>query len=126
MDYTVEIEPGRVVVTTGGVADREGFTRFIDEIVDAPGFVPGMPVLVDHSNLDMHRLKTADMQAVADAVIYRNARIGRSVVAIVTPASVGYGLTRQFTAFADLADIQVRIFGSRREAEDWLTRVRAA
>jgi hypothetical protein len=126
MDFTVSFEPGRVVVETSGVAARGGFTRFIDSIVEDPRFRPGMPVLVDHSKLDMDGLTTADMQAVADAVLHRNARIGRSLVAIVTPASVAYGLTRQFTAFADLADIRVRIFGSRAEADDWLTGARAA
>jgi hypothetical protein len=126
MDFTISFAAGRVVVETSGVAVRNGFTRFIDTIVDDPRFRPGMPVLVDHSKLDMQALTTADMQAVADVVINRNAKIGRSLVAIVTPASVAYGLTRQFTAFADLADIRVRIFGSRAEAEDWLTRARAA
>lgn len=126
MDFTVSFEPHRVVVETSGVAVRDGFTRFIDAIVDDPLFRPGMPVLVDHSRLDMDALTTADMQAVADVVLHRNAKIGCSLVAIVTPASVAYGLTRQFTAFADLADIRVRIFGSRAEAEDWLTRARAA
>jgi hypothetical protein len=126
MDFTVSFDPDRVAVETSGVAVRDGFTRFIDTIVDDARFRPGMPVLIDHSRLDMEALTTADMQAVADAVLHRNAKIGRSLVAIVTPASVAYGLTRQFTAFADLADIRVRIFGSRAEADDWLTRARAA
>ena len=126
MDFTVSFAPQRVVVETAGVAARVGFPRFLDTIVEDPRFEPGMPVLVDHSKLDMDALTTADMQAVADVVLHRNAKIGRSLVAIVTPASVAYGLTRQFTAFADLADIRVRIFGSRAEADDWLTRARAA
>jgi hypothetical protein len=126
MQFEMSFEPGRVVIQTAGVAERNGFTRFIDALVGDPRFEPGMPVLVDHTRLVMQDLTTADMQAVADAVLHRNARIGRSLVAIVTPASVAYGLTRQFTAFADLADIHVRIFASRPEADDWLTRAQAA
>lgn len=121
MDYRIVFdESGGIVVTTGGTAERRGFVRFIDEIVDDPRFHPGTTVLVDHSALDMHPLRTDDMQAVAEAVGRLNDRIGRTVVAIVTPASVGYGLSRQFSAFADDSDLRVRVFTTRAEAAGWL------
>lgn len=127
MSYTIDFDDqGAVTVRTHGTADRHGIVRFIDELVDDPRFQAGTTVLIDHTNLDLHPLHTADIQAIADAVIRMNDRVAGTAVAIVTPASVGYGLSRQFTAFAESfgSGLDTRVFTTLEEARRWLAKRR--
>lgn len=122
VDYRVEHggEPYDVLVTTSGRADARSFFGFISEVVEDPRFRPGMRLLVDHSSLDASTLESSDVRAAADLVKRLNQAIGASLVAIVAPGPLIFGLTRMFEVFTDAADLSLRAFSTRDDAAGWL------
>lgn len=115
-----------VTVRTFGVADREGFFAFNRELVDHPRYVPGMSVLLDHSELDMTLLSVADLDAVGAFVADLEERVGDGPVAIVAPDAFTFGLLSASVDVAQLQALSPRTFATREEAERWLAEQRAA
>jgi hypothetical protein len=122
MEFTIEFgaQDVEVVITTGGAAYADGFLRLNRALAADPRFRPGMPVLVDHSLLDMSMLTDDDVEEIARSVAAIQDRLGGSRVAIVVPDDLGYHRTAQTRAEAQPLQIEAEIFYSRDEAVAWV------
>ena len=123
MEYSIEFggAPQDVTVTTSGIGEAAVFVQFVEELVSDPRFQPGMAILVDHSALDTRALFAPDMRVIANEVLSRDDQIGTSLVAIVAPAALTFGLARMWKAYTQAARLRSRIFYLRDDAIAWLT-----
>ena len=126
MDWTVEFGggPADVTVKTSGDATVLGFETLNRELATDPRFASGSTVLVDNSELDYSTLSTNDMERIARSANRLGEEIAGLFVAILAPAGLAYGRTRQFEAFASQAPQQFMTFTDRDDALEWLRGVK--
>ena len=117
-----ETEPDRVVVRTFGTADVAGFRAMSESVVADGRFLPGMPILLDHSHLDASRLTAEDVQEISEHVLSLSDRLGGSSVAVIAADAV-----TQMKALASIeqlegagAAIKPRVFDYLAEGTAWL------
>ena len=125
MHFEVHTCQGVVVVETSGVAAVDGFQRFMQAVIDHPDWERGVPILLDHSRLDLRSLSHSDLRDIGADGVALSPTLRGSKVAVVLPDDLSYGLGRVWqTQFFLLAGSDrsrvVQIFRSRDEALDWL------
>lgn len=128
MRYSIEFGGSSrdVTITTSGLADADGLIGFVRDLVASPRFRPGMSILVDHMSIDASRLTGADVRAQANVVVQLAEQLGPSKVAIVVPTPLTFGYARMYEHHAAEAQLESRVFYSRRDALAWLESNRAA
>ncbi len=125
MNWTIEFggSPHDVVVTTHGVATRDGFVGFNTDLVSDPRWRPGMAVLLDHSDLDTSQLTGDDVEDIVEFLSAKlAARLGPVTTAIVSPDPYGRGLADVSVQMllSPHPTMRIRSFASRELACDWL------
>ena len=120
MDADVEIAGGMVVVTTSGTATGADLEQVIDVVADHPAVEAGMPMLFDHSRLEVGDLAGYDIRGVAEAFLAREDALGHGRKAIVVPGDAAYGLARMFAVYAESERLNVQVFRARDAALAWL------
>jgi hypothetical protein len=125
MNWTIEFggTPEDVVVTTHGVATREGFVGFNTDLVSDPRWRAGMSVLLDHSDLDATQLTGEDVEGIAEFISTElAARLGPVTTAIVFPDPYGRGVAAVSVQMllSPQSTMRIRSFPSRELARDWL------
>lgn len=118
--------PEDVIVTTFGVASRNGFFGFNLELVSDFRWRPGMAVLIDHTALDTSELTGSDIEAIADLLVELDGRLGPALAAVVTPDAYTSGVADVSIRFASAARFRARTFPSHREAAAWIRAERPA
>jgi hypothetical protein len=117
--YTIEPVPGLVRVELSGAVGVEDVRELVAGLARDPALRPGMPQLVDLSELSTPPT-AAESEAVANAFGRYRAQFGGARWAVVVTDMFTYGVVRQFAALAIRASIEVRPFLDRGEAERWL------
>lgn len=112
--------PAGVIITTFGAADLEGFARMSDDLLLDSRFRPGMPIVVDHSQLDATPLKSDAIDEIRRCVERQAGRFGSSAVAIVVPDAFTFGLARMSLPRGSDVLLNVSVFISRDDALAWL------
>jgi hypothetical protein len=122
MDHTFEfpIDVPIAIVRTLGDAELEGWRRYHDDLLADPRFVPGMPLLVDHTDLDATGMTAGDARAIGDLVASYQAALRNSPRAVVVPDRFRYGMGRVAQHRADPDLHYSAVFYERAEAEAWL------
>jgi hypothetical protein len=120
VEFTITFDRDAAIFTTAGAGTFEGFRDGIQALVDDPGFTLGMPILVDHSSLDVSGMSPNEVRAIGDFVAALGERIGPSRVAVVVPNSLTFGFVRMAETQANQPQLTVRPFYSLAEAADWL------
>jgi hypothetical protein len=109
-----------VAVTTSGRVDLPGWVRLHQELLQNP-FVLGLPILMDHSELDATFLLGDDCRALAQIVNDMDKKLQAPRRAIVLVDGFEFGLMRTSRAQVGAdADQRVRAFRSRADALAWL------
>ena len=120
MEFTITFDRDAAIFTTAGAGTLEDFREGIQALVDDPGFTTGMPILVDHSALDVSGMSPTEVRAIGDFVATLGERIGPSHVAVVVPNSLTFGFVRMAETQANQRQLTVRPFYALPEAVDWL------
>jgi len=120
VEFHIDVDRDAATFTTSGAATAEGFRRGIQALVDDPRFRAGMPILVDHTALDVSGLAPNDVRAIGDFTASLGVEIGPSAVAVVVPNTLAFGFVRMGEMQANQPGLTVRIFYSRAEAVEWL------
>lgn len=120
MEFQITFDLDAAALTTAGAASLEGFRLGIRALVDDARFQSGMPILVDHTSLDVSTLEASDVRAIGEFTATLGDRIGPSFVAVVVPDQVTFGFVRMGESYADQPQLSVRVFYSRQEAVEWL------
>ena len=102
-----------------GVVDRAEITDAVDAFY---ADTPTLNVLWDLAEANISALSAADIQMVAEHTAARAHSRTEGKTALVAPKDIGFGLSRMFQVFADLADHEgdVKVFRTRDEAMEWL------
>ena len=114
-------EPARfVLVGTGNITGTECIAAF-EEVLDHPRFQFGVTVLaLAHDVISVP--PTDELRDIA-AVAHTLSRGGMSALAIVTPPRFVYGVTRMFSALADLMGVRREVFLDAIEARERLDEI---
>ena len=102
-----------------GVMDRAEITDAVDTFY---ADTPTPNVVWDLADANVSALSAADVQMVAEHTAARAHSRTDGKTALVAPKDIGFGLSRMFQVFADLADHQseVKVFRTREEALEWI------
>ncbi|MGZ4413523.1 MAG: hypothetical protein ACXVRZ_03950 [Gaiellaceae bacterium] len=123
MEHRIEFggDPQDVTVTTAGPATVSEFRSLNEELVNHPCFHAPMKILVDHSELETGGLTASDIDVLAAHILQLDTQFGTSVVALVAPRAVVYGLGRMSeTMIESLQGPRFQTFPTRDEAVAWL------
>ncbi|MGZ4385034.1 MAG: hypothetical protein ACXVY3_10590, partial [Gaiellaceae bacterium] len=87
-----------------------------------PQFGPGIDLIVDHTNVDISSLTTAEIKQVAGLRVQSaGATTGRSATVVGPGSPLRYGLGRMFGTYVDsLGGSEIRVFTTLDEAMAWL------
>jgi len=114
-----DLTRGLTEYTCTGVVDRAEITDAVD------GFYADTPtpnVIWDLADANVSALSAADVEVLADHTVSRAHSRDEGKTAIIAPKDMGYGLSRMFQTFTDLAKHQaaVRVFRTRDDALEWI------
>ena len=105
-----------VLSRQGSVSLEEIADNFCAAAAEA-AFAVVEKILIDHSQSDFSGLTSENIIAIAH--LYRDTLQGRKVrVAVLSPGSEKFGLSRMFEQYSGLGD--VRVFRDKAEALSWL------
>lgn len=101
-----------------GVVDR---AEIMDAVNSFYADTPTPHVLWDLGDANVSALSAADVEVLAQHTVERAHSREEGKTAIVAPKDMGFGLSRMFQTFADLASHQasVRVFRTRDDAIEW-------
>lgn len=122
MEFVIDfgLTPEAALVTTSGIARAADFQRMNQALVDHPRFRAGMPLLVDHTALDVGKLSAADVRSIGEFVATIGDRIGHSAIAVIVPDQLTFGFVRMGEMRANQPQFNLKVFYSRTEAVEWL------
>jgi hypothetical protein len=112
--------PEAAILTTSGVARVADFRKMSEALVDHPQFRAGMPILIDHTDLDASVLTPTDVRTIGEFVATIGDRLGPSSIAVVVPDKLTFGFVRMGEMRANQPQLNVSIFYSLPEAVQWL------
>jgi hypothetical protein len=121
VQYTIEIEddPPAIVITSSGRAELADFVQ-VDDFLADPRVTPGLPIVADHSQLDVEGLTSSDLREIGLGYRRLLDQLGNTPVAIVVSHPTAFGLARMAEAYAGEPEPRQRIFYDRAEALEWL------
>jgi hypothetical protein len=108
-----------VTVTASGASDLASQIALFTDIVGDARHAPGMPILVDYTELDERRAPNEDVEMLGRFVASLDEALGHAKLAVVVPDTVAFGLGRMSQARIDTR-LRVRFFYDRNEAAAWL------
>jgi len=117
-------DPRLFTVTTSGVATAAGFEAFTVELLKHARWIPGTPILIDHSRAVTNQLQAEDVHQIAKSVVALAGRTGSAPLALIMPSEVAYGMARMWQQLTELdSPMQISIFRSMDEANPWLAQL---
>ena len=122
MRYALEFsgDSTDVAISLSGRASVSGYSEMNLALVADERFQAGMSILVDQSDLDPRGLTTDDVHKIARAFESIAGALGDSLIAIVAPAELSFGLVRQALLMAHADQDRVRVFRDLGTAQAWL------
>jgi hypothetical protein len=121
MEFTIAYKNGIFILATSQSADPETFKEMLETLVTHKDWAPGLPFLIDHSELDTSTLSSNDMRTLSSYNALYSDQIGCSKCAIVCTKDIDYGMGRIWEVFVDNQwKAEERLFRSYREALEWL------
>ena len=123
MEYviTTHKNPRHFEIKTKGEAAVSGFNSFLTEIFTHPQWVPGLSVLLDHSELILSSFRTDEVRSVSKFVLQNTEQIGQGKWAFVIAGNFAYGMARMWQIITEeRAPMEINIFKNREKAIEWL------
>jgi hypothetical protein len=121
MEYTIEVlvDPPALAITSSGSAVVDDFLD-IETFLADPRVKKGLPILADHSQLDVSGLSTGDIREIAHGYRELLDALGETPVAIVVSEMEAFGLARMAEIYAGAPPPRQRVFYTRDAALEWL------
>jgi hypothetical protein len=117
---TYHFEGGFLFATFEGACTYEDVKVYLDELMEAPGFRPGMPALVDCRRVKS-LLSILDLRRTAADFKGRPKMQVPGRAAVLASSNLIYGLLRMFEVFNEGNPVEIRVFRKPDEAVAWLT-----
>jgi hypothetical protein len=116
----VDAARGRVIAKVYGEVTLEQMIATIDASVRDPAFRPGFDVLSDHLGIEKV-ITTQQLKGVVNHLRSLSQYMSGSRWAIVTRDPASYGMMRMLSVYAEEIPMDVRVFKSMDQAEEWLS-----
>jgi hypothetical protein len=121
MEYEIHPRQGFLEVVTHGDGDVEVFKKLLRDVLEHPDWKPGIPVYIDHSDLNPESLTVDGMVALAGMISAAKVELGPSRLAILAPGDLLFGIGRMWQVYVENEwDGSTEIFRSREDALSWL------
>ncbi len=121
MEYEIHVRDGIVEIVTHGDAEVSVFQNYLTEALALKEWMPGTPLLTDHSDLNVRPLTVGNVREIADILISFRHELGASRFAVVSGSDLVFGLARMWYVFVDGKwDGSANIFRNKEEALHWL------
>jgi hypothetical protein len=92
----------------------------IEPMLQASGFEPDMPQLLDLGSVERSGITADQMRSLVEVFAKEVPRVGSGRVAVFAPRPVIFGLSRMYEALSEELPMRLRVFRDRDEAEAWL------
>ena len=122
MEFSIEYRDSHMVVKTSGDGDVESFKKMHSAVLDNDNWVPGTPVLIDHTAFNVGPLTVDNIRAIAMDVVMRAEQLGQARCAFLVSRDLEYGMVRMWMAFVEYKLLATaEVFRSKDEAIAWLS-----
>jgi hypothetical protein len=119
ISFYIDRERDVLYRTIEGPTTIEEVVQSVVEVLDHPGFHPGIKSLTDVRRLDRH-MGAEEMKRLAKLISHYRDRIAGGRAAVVVPSEVSYGSLRVLKAYAGDSPLDIAIFYDLEEARSWL------
>jgi hypothetical protein len=121
LEYTIDVllDPPALAIRSAGAAVAADLLD-VDGFLADPRVREGLPILADHSELDVSALSTDDLREIGRGYRRLLEALGETPVAIVVSGPEAFGLARMAEAYAGPPQPRQRVFYDRAEALEWL------
>ncbi len=121
MKYEISLEDGIVLIIMSGEVTPAGYGHVARDIVNLPGWKPGMNLLIDYGHVDLSKETGSNAELYAQAIIPWKEKLGDGRCACVNTNPADYGLGRMWQVFMEAyTNLRVGIFYTFAEAIRWL------
>lgn len=121
MEFSITVKESFFELKISGAIDADKYPAMFDALFAYEKWVPGMPMLVDESELNADLLTIVDLKGIAKHCTDRSAEFGTTRMAMYVSRDLEYGLNRMWHVFIeDGWDVEGNVFRSRDEALAWL------
>ncbi|MCF7824096.1 MAG: hypothetical protein K9N35_07980 [Candidatus Marinimicrobia bacterium] len=122
MKFDIDYRKSYLELKTHGDADVESFLRLHREMCDVDNWKPGIPILMDHSDVTASQLSRNDIQILAEDLGQYSDIIGASRFAFLVPTDLEYGMVRMWMTFVEEKwHGTAKVFRSKEPALRWLS-----
>ena len=121
MKYEIIEHEGFVEVITSGDADLATFRDFLSDILSLDTWVPGTPLLTNHTRLNSGPLTVDDIDRMASLAGDARVALGPLRLASLVSRDLEFGLARMWEVYVEEKwDGETAVFRSRDDAISWL------
>lgn len=119
IEHRIEPEQRRIRATVSGNFTLEEILDTINGTVNDPDFQRGYDILSDHTRVET-AITTEQAGVTAEYLASLSLYFAGSRWAVVTTKDVSYGMMRMLSVFLERVPMDLRVFRSFDEAENWL------
>lgn len=125
MNYELDFAnmPDYVVIKTYGLADVQGFSDLLTELVESPQWIVGTKQLVDHRLLDLSLLKPQDIGMISSVVSLLAKKLGDGKCVFLMEGTSDLLTGNYYCDFTKQVHSATKISVNTTEAKDWLLRL---
>lgn len=121
MNSKIDIQGNLATVHLSGKACVEDLCDVAKAIIASPGWMSGMNILSDYSELDLSQLTGDDIERFAKTLSPDRKRLGNGLCACVSANPQNFGLGRMWEIFMEQnSDLRVCVFYDLKKAQKWL------
>lgn len=121
MEFDITAHKEFFELKIAGAIDADKYPAMFDTLFAHDGWVPGMPLLVDESELRAGSLTVLALKTIACHCTDRSSEFGSTRMSMYVSRDLEYGLNRMWHVFIeDGWDVEGNVFRSRDEALEWL------
>ncbi|MGR8949693.1 MAG: hypothetical protein ACU84Q_16750 [Gammaproteobacteria bacterium] len=119
LDIEIDEDIGIIRVTPRRPVTVDDACAAIKEIIDIPGFCPGLPSVWDLRQTELMHINADDIKVISkQANTFKDER-GEARIAFIVNSDLAYGLGRMFEMINATSHIDARVFRRYEEGECW-------
>jgi hypothetical protein len=120
IEYKIEKDKKRVFAIVSRTVSLEDIIKVITSIMRDSSFMPGFDILSDHTRIE-RPIETEQLKALVSHINGLATYCSSSRWAVVTKKAASYGMMRMLAAYLAIVPMELQVFYSFDDAEEWLS-----
>ena len=120
IEYKIEKDKRRVFAVVTGIVSVKEIVQVITSIMKDPDFMPGFDILSDHTRIE-RPIETEQLKALVTHINGLATYCSSSRWAVITKKAASYGMMRMLAAYLAIVPLELQVFYSFDDAEEWLS-----